>query len=68
MTAGSKAIVVGAGIGGLAAAAALSRHMVEVLVIDRDALPDEIGPRLGVGQGSGGMRRGKKPRRVIRVD
>ena len=52
MTAGSKAIVVGAGIGGLAAAAALSRHMAEVLVIDRDALPDEIGPRLGVGQGA----------------
>jgi 2-polyprenyl-6-methoxyphenol hydroxylase-like FAD-dependent oxidoreductase len=52
MTAGSRAIVVGAGIGGLAAAAALSPHVTDVLVIDRDSLPDGIAPRLGVGQGA----------------
>jgi len=49
---GPKAIVVGAGIGGLAAAAALSQHMSDVLVIDRDVLPDAIAARLGVGQGA----------------
>lgn len=52
MTVGSRAIIVGAGIGGLAAAAALSPHVKDVLVIDRDTLPDEIAPRLGVGQGA----------------
>ena len=52
MPLGSKAIVVGAGIGGLAAAAALARHFGQVDVIDRDTLPDVIAPRLGVGQGA----------------
>lgn len=52
MTLGAKAIVVGAGIGGLAAAAALSKHFDAVEVIDRDILPDQIAPRLGVGQGA----------------
>jgi len=52
MTQGSKSIVVGAGIGGLAAAAALSQHMSDVLVIDRDILPDDTAARLGVGQGA----------------
>jgi len=52
MANGSTAIVVGAGIGGLAAAAALSRHVKEVVVVDRDALPDTASPRLGVGQGA----------------
>lgn len=51
MTVGSKAIVVGAGIGGLAAAAALAPHFGEVMVIDRDTLPDAVAPRLGIGQG-----------------
>ena len=49
---GSKAIIVGAGIGGLAAAAALSKHFTAVEIIDRDSLPDQIAPRLGVGQGA----------------
>ena len=51
MKLGNRAIVAGAGIGGLAAAAALAPHFDEVLVIDRDTLPDGIAPRLGVGQG-----------------
>ena len=51
MALGSKAIIVGAGIGGLAAAAALSKHFTAVEIIDRDSLPDQIAPRLGVGQG-----------------
>lgn len=49
---GSKAIIIGAGIGGLAAAAALSKHFAAVEIIDRDTLPDHIAPRLGVGQGA----------------
>ncbi len=52
MALGSKAIIVGAGIGGLAAAAALSKHFTTVEIIDRDSLPDQIAPRLGVGQGA----------------
>jgi 2-polyprenyl-6-methoxyphenol hydroxylase-like FAD-dependent oxidoreductase len=51
MKSGSRAIVVGAGIGGLAAAAALAPHFDEVLIMDRDTLPDQIAPRLGIGQG-----------------
>lgn len=51
MKLGNRAIVAGAGIGGLAAAAALAPHFTDVLVIDRDTLPDGIAPRLGVGQG-----------------
>ncbi len=51
MALGSKAIIVGAGIGGLAAAAALSKHFTAVEIIDRDSLPEQIAPRLGVGQG-----------------
>ena len=52
MALGSKAIIVGAGIGGLAAAAALSKHFTAVEIIDRDSLPDQIASRLGVGQGA----------------
>ncbi len=51
MALGSKAIIVGAGIGGLAAAAALSKYFTAVEIIDRDSLPEQIAPRLGVGQG-----------------
>ncbi len=46
------ALVVGAGIGGLAAAAALARHAARVTVLDRDALPDQPAARPGVGQGA----------------
>ncbi|MCE5290092.1 MAG: hypothetical protein LLG14_12760 [Nocardiaceae bacterium] len=37
----SRAVVIGAGIGGLLAAGALSPHFDEVVVIERDKLPDE---------------------------
>jgi 2-polyprenyl-6-methoxyphenol hydroxylase-like FAD-dependent oxidoreductase len=48
-----KAVVIGAGIGGLLAAAALSRAApeTEVLVLDRDVLPDGPEDRRGVPQG-----------------
>jgi 2-polyprenyl-6-methoxyphenol hydroxylase-like FAD-dependent oxidoreductase len=49
---GKQAVVVGAGIGGLAAAAALSPHFGKVLVLDKDALPDGFTPRAGAGQSS----------------
>src|SRR5688572_15381061 len=44
MSGGTKAIVVGAGIGGLAAALALSRIGWEVVVIERDdtPMPDDV--------------------------
>ena len=48
----NTAIVVGAGIGGLAAAAALARHFGKVLVLDRDSLPDGVAGRLCVGHGA----------------
>jgi 2-polyprenyl-6-methoxyphenol hydroxylase-like FAD-dependent oxidoreductase len=42
-----QAVVIGAGIGGLAAAKAVARHFEKVIAFDRDALPDEVAPRLG---------------------
>jgi 2-polyprenyl-6-methoxyphenol hydroxylase-like FAD-dependent oxidoreductase len=47
---GKQAIVVGAGIGGLAAAGALADWFERVIVLDRDALPDEPMPRSGTPQ------------------
>jgi 2-polyprenyl-6-methoxyphenol hydroxylase-like FAD-dependent oxidoreductase len=47
---GSQAIVIGAGMGGLAAAKALSRHFEHVTVLDRDNLPSEPAPRIGTPQ------------------
>lgn len=47
----TRAVVVGAGVGGLAAAAALARHVDEVVVLERDELPGEAAPRDGVPQG-----------------
>ena len=44
-------MVVGAGVGGLAAAAALSRHFPRVIVLERDALLPETLLRQGVPQG-----------------
>ncbi len=44
---GRHAIVVGAGIAGLAAAAALSDHFEHVAVLERDELPPDPGPRPG---------------------
>jgi 2-polyprenyl-6-methoxyphenol hydroxylase-like FAD-dependent oxidoreductase len=46
-----RALVVGAGLGGLTAAAALARHFAHVTVVERDRLPVQPEPRAGVPQG-----------------
>ncbi|WP_156365153.1 alpha/beta fold hydrolase [Sciscionella sediminilitoris] len=51
---GEHAIVLGAGMGGLLAARALSEHYAAVTVVDRDTLPEEAHPRRGVPQGAHG--------------
>jgi len=48
---GRRAIVVGAGMGGLAAAQALARHFERVVVLEGDVLPDDVTDRAGVPQG-----------------
>ena len=48
---GKRAIVVGAGAGGLSAARALSDFFDEVMILDRDELPDQATRRPGVPQG-----------------
>jgi 2-polyprenyl-6-methoxyphenol hydroxylase-like FAD-dependent oxidoreductase len=45
-----QAIVIGAGMGGLAAAKAVAPHFEKVTVFDRDALPDVPAPRFGTPQ------------------
>ena len=45
-----KAIVIGAGMGGLAAAKALANHFGHVTVLDRDILPLQPEPRIGTAQ------------------
>ncbi|MBN9513643.1 MAG: hypothetical protein J0H97_09585 [Alphaproteobacteria bacterium] len=45
-----KAVIVGAGIAGLAAAAAVAPFFEEVTILDKDALPDSPLPRKGVAQ------------------
>ncbi len=52
MKSGECAIVTGGGMAGLAAAAALAGRFAEVVVIDRDALPDAAQVRMGAGQGA----------------
>jgi 2-polyprenyl-6-methoxyphenol hydroxylase-like FAD-dependent oxidoreductase len=52
MKSGERAIVAGGGIAGLAAAAALSGRFGEVVVLDRDSLPDGVQVRMGAGQGA----------------
>jgi len=47
---GQQAVVVGAGIGGLAAAAALADHFAHVIVLERDTLPSESMHRAGTPQ------------------
>jgi flavin-dependent dehydrogenase len=42
---------VGAGLAGLSAARALADYFTEVIILDRDALHDDTGPRPGVPQG-----------------
>lgn len=44
------AVVIGAGMAGLTAAGALSRHFGKVTVIERDVLPAEVAPRRGTPQ------------------
>jgi 2-polyprenyl-6-methoxyphenol hydroxylase-like FAD-dependent oxidoreductase len=46
-----RAVVIGAGVAGMLAAAALSATVDEVIVLDRDELPDGPGPRKGLPQG-----------------
>jgi 2-polyprenyl-6-methoxyphenol hydroxylase-like FAD-dependent oxidoreductase len=48
---GEHAIVIGASMGGLAAAAALAEHFERVTVVERDELPSSPQPRRGVPQG-----------------
>jgi 2-polyprenyl-6-methoxyphenol hydroxylase-like FAD-dependent oxidoreductase len=50
MAAAAHAVVIGAGVAGLLAAAALSAACPRVTVYDRDSLPAEPGPRRGVPQ------------------
>ncbi len=52
MKSGERAIVTGGGIAGLAAAAALAGRFSEVVVLDRDSLPDGAQVRMGAGQGA----------------
>jgi flavin-dependent dehydrogenase len=47
---GSKAVVIGSGIAGLTAARVLTKHFDDVIVIDRDWLPDEPSFRAGIPQ------------------
>jgi 2-polyprenyl-6-methoxyphenol hydroxylase-like FAD-dependent oxidoreductase len=49
-TVGKHAIVIGAGMGGLPAAAALADHFEHVTVLERDALPLSASPRPGTPQ------------------
>ena len=51
---GTSAIVIGAGIAGLATARVLSDHVDRVTVLERDRLPDDAVPRRGVPQGRHG--------------
>jgi len=48
---GERAIVVGGGLGGLSAARALSDRFRQIVILDRDELPDDAAPRPGVPQG-----------------
>src|ERR1700733_9112491 len=44
---GRRAVVIGAGMSGLAATRALADHFEEVIVIERDSLPTDSTPRTG---------------------
>src|SRR5712691_7105370 len=48
---GTRAVVVGAGIGGLTAASALVDYFEQVFVLERDALPRDSEDRVGIPQG-----------------
>jgi flavin-dependent dehydrogenase len=49
---GNRAIVIGAGVSGLAAARAVADHFKEVVVLERDKLPSGATTRPGVPQGT----------------
>ncbi|MFD0692228.1 FAD-dependent oxidoreductase [Actinomadura fibrosa] len=49
--AGKRAVVLGGSVAGLLAARVLAESFAEVLVVERDGLPDEPAPRRGVPQG-----------------
>ena len=49
---GKRAIVTGGGMAGLSAAAALAGRFGEVVVLDRDTLPEGAAVRMGAGQGA----------------
>ena len=51
---GERALVVGAGVGGLFAAGALRHHFRQVIVLERDKLPQTVAFRKGVPQGPHG--------------
>lgn len=48
---GERAVVVGGGLAGLAAARVLSDRFHQVVILDRDQLPNDAIPRSGVPQG-----------------
>jgi 2-polyprenyl-6-methoxyphenol hydroxylase-like FAD-dependent oxidoreductase len=48
---GQRAVVIGAGIAGLAAARALADSFTQVLILERDKLMPHAAPRIGVPQG-----------------
>jgi 2-polyprenyl-6-methoxyphenol hydroxylase-like FAD-dependent oxidoreductase len=48
---GQRAVIVGAGLGGLSAARVLADYFDEVIILDRDELPEDGVPRPGVPQG-----------------
>src|SRR5450755_2290983 len=47
---GAQAVVVGAGLAGLTAARALADYFERVIVLERDALPEDAGHRKGTPQ------------------
>ncbi|WKK23213.1 FAD-dependent monooxygenase [Streptomyces olivoreticuli] len=47
---GSRAVVLGAGMAGMLAASVLARHVEEVVIVDRDRMPDGARPRKGLPQ------------------
>ncbi|WP_051334743.1 FAD-dependent monooxygenase [Bradyrhizobium sp. Ai1a-2] len=49
-TIGKQAVVIGAGMSGLAAAGALADHFERVIVLERDRLPSQAVPRTGTPQ------------------
>jgi hypothetical protein len=51
-----RAVVIGASLAGLVAARVLGPHFDEVMIFDRDRLPDTAAPRRGVPQGGHGHR------------